>query len=1109
MAIRIALHHRTEYRYDRLAQLGPQIIRLRPTPHCRTPIVSYSLQIEPEDHFLNWQQDPQNNYLARLLVNKPTRLFSMEVDLVADLKPINPFDFFLEESAETYPFEYPYKLRRELRTYFAKQRLTPLFQAFLESIDTAEVRSIDFLAMVNSKVNTSLEYTLRMDPGVYTPEQTLKKGKGSCRDFAWLLVNLFRRLGLAARFVSGYSIQLAADEKPVDPNAPAGVSHDVCDLHAWCEVYLPGAGWVGLDATSGLFCGEGHIPLATSADAKGASPLEGGISECKTEFNVEMSVTRIHEDPRVTKPYTDGQWDAVVKLGDLVDQRLIKGDVRLSMGGEPTFISGTDLEGEEWNTGAVGPTKKPLAEKLIRRLRTRFGPQGLLHCGQGKWYPGEPLPRWALGLYWRRDGKPIWANEKLIGSENTEYGYTYKDALALTEELTRQLGVDRTYINPAFEDPVKFSLRERELPVNVDPLDSKLDDPQERQQLLKVFDRGLNTPVGYVLPLERTGSGWQSGLWMLRGKQLYLIPGDSPLGLRLPLDSLPWAKKEERPVMAESDPTAYYPPLPARRAMVVPQTRGDAPRDPGIFESNEQTSRELPQDRLPQPGQSAPWVVRTALCVECRAGRLYVFFPPCGKIEDYLDLVAAVEHAAEATGTPVLIEGYAPPHDPRIESMKVTPDPGVIEVNIQPAYSWREMIHNTTVLYEEAREWLLRTDKFQLDGRHTGTGGGNHVVVGGATPADSPFLRRPDLLKSLIGYWMNHPSLSYLFSGLFIGPTSQAPRVDEGRPDAAYEMELAFKQIPNRNEASIPPWLVDRVFRHLLTDLTGNTHRAEFCIDKMYSPDSATGRLGLVEFRGFEMPPHARMSLTQQLLLRALIVDFWENPYDEPMTRWLTHLHDRFMLPYFVQQDFAEVIDRLNDANFPFRQEWFCTHFEFRFPVIGVLTVDGVTIELRQAIEPWLVLGEEAGGGGTARYVDSSLERLQVKVSGLNEQKHAVAVNGIEVPLTATDQPGVFVAGVRYRAWQPPSCLHPTIPVHAPLVFDLVDRQNARAVGGCTYYVSHPGGRSHEIFPINALEAETRRAERFRTLGHSPGPFQMRRVSRNSEMPVTLDLRRF
>ncbi|MDZ8117683.1 DUF2126 domain-containing protein [Pontiella agarivorans] len=1111
MAIRVALNHKTQYFYDRPATLGAQIIRLRPTPHCRTPIVSYSLNIQPEDHFINWQQDPQNNYLARLLINEATERFEIEVDLVAELKPINPFDFFLEKDAEEYPFEYPAALKRELRPFFQKQRMRPLFQEFVEAIDTSEIRTIDFLAMVNRKVNERLEYTLRMDPGIYTPERTLKEGKGSCRDFAWLLVHIFRRLGLASRFVSGYSIQLAADEKPVDPNAPAGVNQDICDLHAWCEVYLPGAGWVGLDPTSGLFCGEGHIPLTASADARHASPVEGAISMCETTFNVEMSVTRIHEDPRVTKPYTEGQWQSILDLGNKVDEKLNAGDVRLSMGGEPTFISATDLEGEEWNTEAVGPTKKPLSEELIRRLRKRFGPGGMLHFGQGKWYPGEPLPRWALGLYWRKDGVPMWEHEELLGTEETDYGFTHKDAQELAEELTRQLGVDRKYIHPAYEDPVKYALRERELPVNVDPLDSKLDDPQEREQLLRVFNRGLNNPVGFVLPLEKQPWGWQSGLWMLRGKQLYLIPGDSPLGLRLPLESLPWAKQEDLDPTLPPDPSWRQPPLPGRRSLVVPQHPEDERELPDLGKNSVEEMADEPPPRhdvLPEPGQSADWVLRTAMCVEARDGRLYIFMPPTYTIEDYLDLLNAVEHAAAIVDKPVLIEGYTPPHDPRIDYMKVTPDPGVIEVNIQPAYSWREMVQNTTVLYEEARQTLVRTDKFQLDGKHTGTGGGNHVVVGGATPADSPFLRRPDVLKSLIGFWMNHPSLSYLFSGLFIGPTSQAPRVDEGRPDAAYEMELAFKQIPKMGDPNIPPWLIDRVLRHLLTDLTGNTHRAEFCIDKLYSPDSPTGRLGLVEFRGFEMPPHARMSLTQQLLIRALIAHFWESPYEAPLTRWLTHLHDRFLLPHFVREDFGKVIDTLNQAGFPFQQDWFTTHFEFRFPVIGTVDYDGVHIELRQAIEPWLVLGEEAGGGGTARYVDSSLERMQIKVSGLIEQRHAISVNGLELPLSPAGTPGEYVAGLRYRAWQPPSCLHPTIPVHTPLVFDLVDRHNDHAVGGCTYYVSHPGGRSHENFPINALEAETRRGERFKPFGHTPGPLHVRRIERSPESPVTLDLRR-
>ena len=1111
MAIRVALNHKTQYFYDRPATLGPQMIRLRPTPHCRTPIVSYSLNVLPEDHFINWQQDPQNNYVARLLMNEPTECFEIEVDLVAELKPINPFDYFLEKYAEHYPFEYPSVLKRELRPFFHKQRMGPLFQGFLETIDVSKKQTNDFLAEVNQKVNQHLNYSLRMDPGIYTPERTLKEGTGSCRDFAWLLVHLFRRLGLAARFVSGYSIQLVADEKPVDPDAPEGVTEDVCDLHAWCEVYLPGAGWVGLDATSGLFCGEGHIPLTASADARHASPIEGAISLCDTTFNVDMSITRIHEDPRVTKPYTDGQWQSILELGDEVDKKLNAGDVRLSMGGEPTFVSANDLEGDEWNTEAVGPTKKPMSEELIRRLRTRFAPGGMLHFGQGKWYPGEPLPRWALGLYWRKDGLPMWEREDLMGTEEKDYGFTHKDAQELSEELARQLGVDRKYINPAYEDPVKYALRERELPVNVDLLDSKLDDPQEREQLLRVFNRGLNNPVGFVLPLEKQSWGWQSGLWMLRGKQLYLVPGDSPLGLRLPLESLPWAKQEDLDPTIPPDPSWRPPPLPGRRSVVVAQHPEDGRKLPDLGKNSveEMVDEPLPRhDVLPEPGESAEWVIRTALCVEARDGRLHIFMPPTYTIEDYLDLLNAVENAAAVLGKPVLIEGYTPPHDPRIDYMKVTPDPGVIEVNIQPAYSWREMVKNTTVLYEEARLTLVRTDKFQVDGKHTGTGGGNHVVVGGATPADSPFLRRPDVLKSLIGFWLNHPSLSYLFSGLFMGPTSQAPRVDEGRPDAAYEMELAFRQIPKMGDPNIPPWLVDRVLRHLLTDLTGNTHRAEFCIDKLYSPDSPTGRLGLVEFRGFEMPPHARMSLTQQLLIRALIAHFWENPYEAPMTRWLTHLHDRFLLPHFVREDFGYVIDILNEGGFPFQQDWFTTHFEFRFPVIGTVEYDGVNIELRQAIEPWLVLGEEAGGGGTARYVDSSLERMQINVSGLIEQRHAISVNGLELPLTPTGVPGEYVAGLRYRAWQPPSCLHPTIPVHAPLVFDLVDRHNDRAVGGCTYYVSHPGGRSHEKFPVNALEAETRRGERFKPFGHTPGPLHIRRIERSSESPITLDLRR-
>ncbi|MBB6340124.1 uncharacterized protein (DUF2126 family) [Pseudomonas fluvialis] len=1107
MSIHVALHHVTHYRYDRHVQLGPQIVRLRPAPHSRTRILSYALKVEPGGHFVNWQQDPQGNYLARLVFPEKTGEFKVEVDLVAEMAVFNPFDFFLEPYAEQIPFAYTEGEAVELAPYLRKLPATPAFARYLAGISREPLASVDFLVALNQQLAHDIQYLIRLEPGVQTPEETLSKGSGSCRDSAWLLVQLLRHLGLAARFVSGYLIQLSADVKSLD--GPSGTEHDFTDLHAWCEVYLPGAGWIGLDATSGLFAGEGHIPLACSPEPSSAAPISGLIDECECEFVHAMSVERVWEVPRVTKPYSPEQWQAIVSLGQQVDRDLAQGDVRLTMGGEPTFIALDYPDDAEWNTAALGPNKRRLAAELFHRLRAHYAAQALVHFGQGKLYPGEQLPRWSLNCFWRRDGEPIWQDPALYADEHTDYGVDADKAALFLACVAERLGVSGEHVFPAYEDWLYYLWRERRLPANVTPDDPRLADPLERERLRKVFDQGLEQMVGHVLPLARNpaSNAWQSGPWYLREEHCRLLPGDSPLGYRLPLDSQPWVSQADYPYVNPADPSQLSGSLPPA-AQIRQQVRGVWPEGFGAASAPASGMAGMSSTGKPLPGQSASWITRTALCAEPRGGRLYLFLPPLAHLEDYLQLVAAIEATAAELQCPVLLEGYEPPADPRLLHFRVTPDPGVIEVNIHPAASWDELVERTEFLYEAARQTRLSSEKFMLDGRHTGTGGGNHFVLGGATPADSPFLRRPDLLRSLLSYWHNHPSLSYLFSGLFIGPTSQAPRVDEARNDALYELEIAFAQMPEPGR-DCPPWLVDRLLRHLLVDVTGNTHRAEFCIDKLYSPDSASGRLGLLELRAFEMPPHAQMSLAQQLLLRALVARFWKTPYaPAKLARWGTELHDRFLLPHFIEQDFADVLQELGAAGYRLRAEWFAPHFEFRFPKCGDFHVKGISLELRQALEPWHVLGEEGSAGGTVRYVDSSLERVQVRLEGMAPDRYQLVCNGVPVPLRPTGKVGEFVGGVRFRAWQPASCLQPTIGVHAPLVFDLLDTWMQRSLGGCQYHVAHPGGRNYESLPVNAYEAESRRLARFFRHGHTPGALAPKPVLHNDELPMTLDLRR-
>jgi uncharacterized protein (DUF2126 family) len=1078
--------------------LGPHTIRLRPATHTKAKIETYGLHVDPPCK-LQWQQDPAGNHVARLTFGS-NAVGSLEllVEMAVDVRPVNPFDFFIDAACMTMPFAYPGEITQDLAPYLDISDPAyvhgELFDAFQRELPV-EGKTIDLLVSLNRAVHERLRYVIREEVGVWTPEETLREGRGSCRDSAVLLVALLRSRGLAARFVSGYLIQLT-DEGMI-PDEPRGVSRDVVDLHAWAEVYLPGGGWVGLDATSGLLCGEGHIPLACSARPAAAGAVDGTSDVVADELSFEMKVGRLGHEPRPTAPFPEETWSELVAAGERVDKVLDDQNMNLTVGGEPTFTSRLHPEAPEWNEAALGPTKWQQGLALAATLRDRIARGGVILHGSGKQYPGESLPRWTLEIIYRSDGTHL-ARNRPIGPTGSR-SPTLTDAGRLIEALATRLGVADGLAQPGFEDPWQQLHEESLVALGVDPHKADLKDSEARRRLARLLDRGLAAQVGYALPLEAGPSGgWLSDRWTFRRERLYLVPGESPMGLRLPLDSIgghPPAPPDEEPYDGATDP---------RRSDLADEAKQAKVRD---------ALRSLPlkptDTHEPIPRRSSIRGIRTALCVEPRDGMLFVFLPPLKSAAGFCDLVRAIDDTSATLDIPVMLEGYPPPKSPELLHFSVTPDPGVLEVNLPPTRSSREHLELLESVFEAALLCGLTAEKYQLDGRQAGSGGGNHITLGGPTPLSSPFVRHPDLLASLLTFAQHHPSLSYLFTGLFVGPTSQAPRVDEARHDSLYELEIALARAHQQGGDSPPPWLTDALFRHMLVDVSGNTHRAEVSIDKLFDPGTPHGRQGIVELRAFEMPPHVRMAAAEVALVRSLIASFGKEPYKGKLVRWGQVLHDRFLLPTWLWRDFEEVLAHLDRHGLPLPAEAYRAQLEFRCPIVGALQAGDVRVELRNAIEPWNVLGEEMGRTGTARYVDSSMERVEVRVDGLVPERHLVTVNGHVLPVRPTGTAGEHVGGVRFRAWAPPHSLHPHIGIHHPLHFDILDTWGKRSMGACAYHVWHPEGQGYDKPPLTRFEASARRAQRFTSASPTPYPAIPRPAYAHADAPYTLDLRRF